>query len=185
MKRFLPFFTIVVIIGFIPVPFFPVAAVPISVGAPVPVLRIQDAQPRLVIPSIGVDAVIKDMGVTSGGAMAVPGNDLDVGWYRFGTRPGQQGSAVIGGHNEWNSGDGVFVHLDQLRPGDSVSVIDIHGKTTHFVVRDIRTYDATDTNSGIFESVSGAHLNLITCSGIWNPAAQTYMSRLVVFTDAV
>jgi len=145
------------------------------------------AQARLSIPRIKVNAVIKDMGLTSDGAMAVPGNRVDVGWYSLGTRPGEMGSAVIGGHNRWDYGKvGIFIHLDKLVKGDVISIVDAKGASTSFVVREMRTYDALDTNTRpIFESESGSHLNLITCSGAWNPATNSYTTRLVVFTDLV
>ncbi len=140
---------------------------------------------RLEIPSIKVDALIQSMGLTAQGAMAVPNNNADVGWYSPGTRPGATGSAVIGGHNSWNQTAGVFARLNELKPGDTVSVVDANGLSTAFVVRGTQTYDAIDLSTGIFMSPSGIHLNLITCSGVWNPATQTYTKRLVVFTDAV
>ncbi len=140
---------------------------------------------HLKIPTIGVDAVVKDMGLTTGGAMAVPDNRVDAGWYRLGTRPGEIGSAVIGGHNVWDAGVGVFARLPELKKGDVASVVDAQGVAISFVVRDTRTYDATDTKTGIFESSSGAHLNLITCSGEWNPVTKSFTKRFVVFTDVM
>ncbi len=139
----------------------------------------------LKIPKIGVNAAIKEMTVTSDGAMAVPNNRVDVGWFSYGTHPGETGSAVIGGHNEWNSGTGVFVNLDQLEKGDVLSVVDANGISTFFVVKYTRTFDATDADTGIFESENGIHLNLITCSGDWNPKTKSYTKRLVIFTDIV
>lgn len=139
---------------------------------------------RLIIPRIKVNAVIKDMGLTNRGAMAVPNNRVDVGWYSFGTRPGETGSAVVGGHNYWN-GDAVFEDLNQLEIGDVLSVVDAKGVTLSFVVREMRTFDATEKNSGIFVSESGIHLNLITCSGVYNSKTKTYTTRLVVYTDLV
>lgn len=144
------------------------------------------AEAHLKIPRIGIDAVIKEMGVTSGGAMAVPGNRTEVGWFSLlGAHPGEMGSAVIGGHKRWDSRTGVFANLDQLAKGDVLSVVDAEGVSTAFIVRNIRSYNATDTDTGIFESGHGNHLNLITCSGVWNPVTKSYSQRLVVFTDAV
>ena len=143
------------------------------------------AEAHLLIPRIKVDAIIKDMGLTSGGAMAIPGNRVDVGWFSLGTRPGEVGSAVVGGHNRWDDGTGVFIHLDQLKKGDLLSVVDAKGASTTFMVRDIRSFDALDEHSGIFSSESGVHLNLITCSGTWNPKTKSYTKRLVIFTDVV
>lgn len=139
----------------------------------------------LKIPKIGVNAVIKSMGVTSDGFMLVPGNRFDVGWFNLGARPGQTGNAVIGGHNRWASEPGVFANLNQLKIGDVLSVVDEKGVSTSFMVKDMRIFDATDTNSGVFDSDSGVHLNLITCTGTWDPSTKTYTKRLVVFTDAV
>lgn len=140
---------------------------------------------RLEIPKIKVNAIIKDMGLTPGGAMAVPGNRVDVGWFSLGTRPGETGSAVVGGHNRWDDGKGVFVHLDQLKKGDLLTVTSAKGVVTTFVVREMKTFAATDEHSGIFDSESGSHLNLITCSGVWNPKTKSYTNRLVIFTDVV
>lgn len=156
----------------------------VAVVVPKKVLEIPEMpQAHLKIPKIGVNTVIKEMGVTSDGAMAVPGNRVDVGWFSLGTRPGQVGSAVIGGHNRFDGDGAVFADLNQLERGDVLSVVDAKGVSTSFVVRDMRTYDATDTNTGIFESESGAHLNLITCSGVWDPVTKTSTQRLVIFTD--
>ncbi len=138
---------------------------------------------RLQIPKINVNTPIKDMGLTPEGAMAVPGDNVNVGWFSLGTRPGETGSAVIGGHNYWNRGAGVFEHLDQLEEGDVVHVVDAQGDLTAFVVRKKQIFDANDSDTGIFESDTGAHLNLITCSGEFDPSRNTYNKRLVIFTD--
>lgn len=151
----------------------------------IPNLIKQIPEARLKISKIGVDAVIKNMGLTSEGAMAVPDNTIDVGWFSLGTRPGDTGTAVIGAHDFLNDKAGVFVNLNKLQKGDLLSVADSKGASTSFIVTDIRTYDATDKNTGIFESESGAHLNLITCSGDWDPITKSSKQRLVIFTDVI
>lgn len=51
-------------------------------------------------------------------------------------------------------------------------------------MREIRSYDPTVDASGIFGSNDGkAHLNLITCEGIWDATKKSYSKRIVVFTD--
>lgn len=160
----------------------------IAWSTPVPIVsaaaKPQITTARIEIPKIRVNADIKDMGLTPAGAMAVPGNRVEVGWFKLGTRPGDKGSAVIGGHNRWASGDGVFVRLNELQIGDTLSVIDAKGVRTSFVVREIRSYDALDTDTAlIYHSDSGVHLNLITCSGDWDISTKSYTKRLVLFTD--
>ena len=137
---------------------------------------------HLIIPKIYVDAMIEDMGYTADGAMAIPNNGIDVSWFSPGTLPGDIGSAVIGGHNVWN-GPAVFKNLDQLIVGDTLTVVDANGIATSFIVREIRMYNPADDATDIFYSQIGVHLNLITCSGDWDPSTKSYTKRLVIFTD--
>lgn len=141
---------------------------------------------RLKIPKINVDAAVDPMGTTPSGAMEIPSGSKNVGWYKFGPHPGDNGSAVIDGHyGRWKNGEGsVFDDLNNLEKGDILYIDDEKGATTTFVVRESRKYDPNADASDIFESSDGkAHLNLITCEGIWDKASKSYSQRLVVFTD--
>jgi LPXTG-site transpeptidase (sortase) family protein len=141
---------------------------------------------RLRIPIINVDAALVYVGLTPDGSMAMTKGPNDVAWYEPGTRPGEIGSAVIAGHyGHWKSGaDSVFDNLNKLIVGDKIYVDDDAGTTIAFVVREIRTYDDTADASQVFGSVDDkAHLNLVSCSGVWNEAKQSYPTRLVIFTD--
>ncbi len=139
---------------------------------------------RLLIPKIKVDAPVVYLGLTSGGDVAVPGSAGDVGWYKYGSLPGNNGSAVIDGHVVGSRGQrAVFADLNQLQKGDSLSVIDGQGRTATFVVRESRPYGQNDHPSEVFKSADGAHLNLITCAGDWDVAQHRYLERLVVFAD--
>ncbi|MEK9184687.1 MAG: class F sortase, partial [Patescibacteria group bacterium] len=51
----------------------------------------------LSIPSIGIKTIIESMGVAKDGTMEVPSRTDIVSWYKFGTRPGAVGNAVIAG----------------------------------------------------------------------------------------
>lgn len=153
-----------------------------------PVVSADPADPiRIRIPTINVDAAIGSVGLTDEGAMDVPKNPVDTGWYEGGPRPGEAGSAAIAGHVDWlNGGDAVFTDLDQVKPGDMVMVENGAGEISSFVVREVRTYDPTADATEVFSSTDGeSHLNLITCSGVWDTGAMQYSERLVVFTDKV
>lgn len=140
---------------------------------------------RLKIPVIGVDSAVIPVGLTSDGAMEVPKGPADVAWFNLGPRPGESGSAVIAGHYGWkNNIPAVFVNLHKLSKGDKISVEDEKGVTTTFVVREIRTYSKDRVAPDVFGSDDDkAHLNLITCTGVWNKAEKTRSDRLIVFTD--
>ena len=142
---------------------------------------------RLKIPAIKVDAVILQVGLTSGGAMDTPTTPDEVAWFNLGPRPGDTGSAVIDGHfGPWKTrqGGSVFDNLFKLHTGDTVYVEDDKGVSIAFVVREIRNYDAKADATGIFSSTDDqSHLNFITCEGMWNSFFKSYPQRLVVFTD--
>ena len=139
---------------------------------------------RLKIPSIKVDAPVEYVGLTSDGAMDVPKDAVNVGWFNLGRRPGENGSAVIAGHfGTINNVPQVFNNLHKLRKDDKIYIEDDKGVNIIFVVREIQRYGKDDDSSGIFGSSDGkAHLNLITCAGVWNKAEKTFSERLVVFT---
>ena len=140
---------------------------------------------RLKIPSINVDALVEYVGLTSDGAMDVPKGPDNVAWFNLGPRPGENGSAVIAGHYGWkNNIPAVFDNLHKLRKGDKIYIEDEKGAKTVFVVREIQIYDKNVDASLVFGSSDGkAHLNLITCTGVWNKAEKTRSDRLIVFTD--
>jgi LPXTG-site transpeptidase (sortase) family protein len=140
---------------------------------------------RLKIPAIGVDTAVEYMGDTTGGDMAVPSNLVNVGWYKYGSIPGETGSAVIAGHVVgFKDEPGVFKKLDKLKTGDILLVVDAKGQSASFTVRGTKTYDPKQQHDEVFNSVSGAHLNLITCAGDWDSSHQHYLKRLVVFADS-
>lgn len=140
---------------------------------------------RLKIPRIRVDAAIEKVGVTAQGVMGVPKIPRDAAWFSLGARPGEIGSAVIAGHVNWYNGAvSVFANLNRLKPGDKITIQDDKGKTISFVVRKVRTYSLTDDASEVFIANDDlAHLNLITCIGVWNKKTKQYNKRLVVFAD--
>lgn len=140
---------------------------------------------RLKIPNINVDSAIEYVGVASNGEMDVPKVPADVAWFSPGTRPGENGSAVIAGHYDWKDGQpAVFADLSKLRPGDKLYIEDDKGAIITFVMRESRNYDPAADATGVFSSSDGrAHLNLVTCKGVWNKTSKSYSQRLVVFAD--
>jgi LPXTG-site transpeptidase (sortase) family protein len=137
---------------------------------------------RLRIPKIGLDTEAAPVGLT-GGAVAVPADGKEVGWYKFGPRPGLAGNAIIDGHRDTPAGPAVFENLHLLVPGDVLYVTDDHAVTRAFRVTSVASYPLDKAPlMRIFGPNAEAHLNLITCNGTWVPSQQTYDQRLVVYT---
>jgi sortase A len=140
---------------------------------------------KISIPAIGVDAHIQRVGISKHGTMAVPTNYTDVGWYRYGTIPGNVGSAVMAGHlDNGLSLPGVFKNLKDLKTGDDIIIETESGTNIHFKVTDISSlaYDTKVTES-VFGKTNTPTLKLITCEGTWNPEKKTYSDRLVLTAE--
>ena len=138
---------------------------------------------RLIIPSIGVNANVEQVGKKADGSMGTPQKFGDVAWYALGSKPGAAGNAVIDGHvDNALTTAGVFMHLSQVHLGDTITVADASGATRSFVVNNIQEVPAdTAPDASIFATTGPAQLVLITCDGDWVPAAKSFSTRLVVF----
>ena len=142
---------------------------------------------QLKIPKIHVDAFIEYVGITATGAMDAPTGPNDVAWFDLGPRPGDVGNAIIAGHYGWKDNiPAAFDNLSKLKAGDIINTEDGVGSTTTFIVRKTQIYGESSSVSDVFDSTDGiAHLNLITCEGVWNDVTKSYSGRLVVFADEV
>ncbi len=146
---------------------------------------------RLKIPKLAIDASFQYNGLKSDGTMEIPNNIFDVGWFTGSPHPGEKGNAIVTGHVAQIRGGvltklGVFSNLNELRPGDTLYILNDKGAFITFMVREIRSYDPAADAADVFRSGDGGvHLNLITCEGAWNPDKLSYSQRLVIFTDAI
>ncbi len=149
-----------------------------------PVVRVVKPA-SLSIPVIGVNAAVDSVGLSATGNMDMISSISNVAWYSLGAKPGEAGTAVIGGHYA-ESPKYVFHNLEDLNVGDSVFVTDANGNQKQFIVRQKRIYGKDEIVPEVFiNGDSKAHLNLIACNGTYLPSLDTYDKRLVVFTDLV
>ncbi len=141
----------------------------------------------LEIPKLGVAANVEQVGLDSQGRMDVPKNVDNVAWYNLGVKPGERGNAVIDGHFDKVTGaPAVFYKLNSMVPGDEILSIDEEGKKYTYKVTDVKTYPYDKLPlQQVFGDTSKFMLNLITCGGEWNTAAQNYSNRTVVYSELV
>ena len=140
---------------------------------------------RIIIPAIKVNAFVEKVGLKSDGEVDVPKNPIDAAWFDQSPIPGDIGNAVIDGHYGWkNNMPVVFDSLHALKIGDKIYIDNGSGATTIFVVDKVVIYSEHDSATNVFESTDGkAHLNIITCGGVWNRLTKSYSDRIVVFSD--
>jgi hypothetical protein len=140
----------------------------------------------LSIPAIGLKVPLSQLGLNPNGTVEVPANFTEPGWYRFGPSPGQTGSAVILGHVDSYRGPAVFFRLRTLRAGDQVEVALADGVLAHFVVREVAMYPKAHFPTRLVYGPHGySGLQLVTCGGVFDAEAGSYLSNVVVYTSLV
>ena len=137
---------------------------------------------RLVIPGIGVDAPIIELGILPDGTMDSPDGPVEVAWYTFSAKPGEIGNVVMAGHLDYiDYGAAVFWSLSELRPGDEVQLLLEDDTLVKYVVESVIEYDeATAPVQDIVGPTANESITLITCSGSFDPSNLHYNRRLVV-----
>lgn len=155
------------------------AVVPPGPSRTRPLPRVTGVPRRLVVPRLGVDAPVVDVGAAR--RVLLPPDDPQVlGWWRGGARPGEpRGSTLITGHTV-SSGGGAFDDLDRLGRGDRVRVRTTAGVVGYVVERTVvfRKGRLARQARKVFSQAVPGRLVLVTCAD-WNGSA--YLSNTVVF----
>ena len=87
---------------------------------------------------------------------------------------------MLVGHLTGASGN-VFVHLDQLQPGDEITATS-RGLPYKFVVSE--TFEGKNNDPSPMLPSDDGRLTLMTCAGVWNPFTHDYSKRLWVVAEA-
>ena len=143
-------------------------------------------KPRiLIIPKINLKARIFEVGLTAGNAVDTTKGIYDVGWYTGSSIPGQNGAAFLDGHVSGPNNEGIFYGLKKLNIGDEIAVEMGDGKKYTFVVQKteeqkLEEVDMAKVLQPIDQNTPG--LNLMTCSGKFNKAEDTFANRYIVYS---
>ncbi len=137
---------------------------------------------QVYIPSIKLNSAIKPVSTNAKGELDVPsGKTNNVGWYKYGTAPGNIGSAVLDAHVF-----AAFKNLHRLKPGSDIYIAMSDKKVLHYVVAEAQTYPlALLSPQTLFAQNDTARLNLITCAGKYIASKGTYDKRHIVFAKLV
>jgi hypothetical protein len=159
------------------------AAAPVALAPAAPITAARPA--GLVVPAAGIDAGgVGTLGLDEIGELQAPATPNDVGWYRDGATPGDPGTAVLVGHVDSYRGPGVFWHLRNLRPGDTIDVPRSDGTVAHFGVDAVETVDKDAFPSErVYAPTAGPSLRLITCGGPFDRSARSYEDNVVVYAS--
>jgi sortase family protein len=170
------------------------AAAATASAAPVPAVPTQDGRvgaagapvavpARLELPSLDVDSAVEPVGVDGQGDLEIPEDVADVGWYRFGPRPGDRtGSTVLSGHvDSAEQGKGAFFRLRDLSPGDPVVIRGSDGRTWRYRVVSREEWPKSEVPlDRIFARSGAARLTLVTCGGGFREDIRSYTDNIAV-----
>jgi len=138
------------------------------------------------VPAIGLDAPLIDLGIADDGAMEVPVDADDVGWFTGGGKPGGRGPTVIAAHVDSASGPAVFARLDELVVGDRVDVTTVDGGVVSYAVTEVVDVPKAEfPTTRVFGAQPTDQLRLITCGGVFDRGSGHYDQNRVVFAEPV
>ncbi len=138
---------------------------------------------RIVIPAIGVDAYIEQVGIYDG-VMGTPAGPMNVGWYSGISSPGNGTSVVMAGHVDYYTvGPAVFYSLASLGVGSEIYVTGPDGTGFTYSVTGSTVVSAYEPAENVLGGPGGESLTLITCGGSFNGVA--YDSRTIVYAVRV
>jgi LPXTG-site transpeptidase (sortase) family protein len=156
--------------------------VPVHVRQVTPMTR--SVPTRVVIPSIGVNSTLMDLGLKKDGTLETPPGAFPAGWVTGAPTPGELGPAIIVGHVRYNT-PGVFARLSDMRHGDRVEVERKDGTTARFRVTRVEHFaKASFPTEKVYGNIDHAGLRLITCGGL-DAKTSTFEENVVVFADLV
>lgn len=141
---------------------------------------------RVVIPALGLDEQLIPLGLAPDGAMEVPVDYDEVGWFTGVGRPGGTGPTVIAAHVDSPTGPAVFQRLDEVAVGDLVEVHDVDGTLHTYRVTETADYPkAAFPTARVFGATAADTLRVITCGGVFDRDAGSYLDNRVVFAERV
>ncbi|MFF5896920.1 class F sortase [Streptomyces argenteolus] len=129
------------------------------------------APARLTVPSLGIDSALMRLGLNEDGTVEVPPAEkgMTAGWYAGGAVPGEQGAAVLIGHNDTRFGKAVFHDLHSIAEGADIVVADGTGEESHFTVTGTETVSKKTFPTEKVYGATGEHvLRLVTCDGAFD-----------------
>ena len=161
----------------------PVPADPADPTAGLTPEQVAAARPaHLLIPRIGVDTPLVDLGVDADGALEVPSVDARAGWFTRSALPGARGPEVIAGHVDGTEGPAVFYRLRELAPGDEITVVRGDGAPVTYRVDGVEQHPKNAfPTAAVYGPAPGAVLRVITCGGSFDRASGHYRDNTVVF----
>lgn len=138
------------------------------------------------IPNIGIYNIpIVEVGKEGDNRLGSPNSDYVIAWYYRSALPGQPGASVMDGHGG-DLGTGILKNLPRAAMGAEIIIEMGDGRKFTYIIEE-KTYKPIGAAADSYMDVAYQPLRpgaptiaLITCTGKWLRAQQTYDQRLFV-----
>ncbi len=154
-----------------------------AAGSSVP----SDQPKSIMIPKLGINAAVVNVGLTSDGAVDTPKNIWNAAWYNGSAKPGNSGAVLIDGHSSATRG-ALFGNLDRLAAGDQIKVERGDGTVIYYVVAYTAIVNRNNVDMASMLKPYGSAdkgLNIITCTGKWIDSEKTLENRALVYATQI
>lgn len=143
---------------------------------------------RIRFDRLGIDMRVTAEGLDAKGAMALPANAAEAGWYRYSLGlAAPEGATVIAAHiDSRHDGIGPFSKLKNATAGDRITVYGADGSAVDYAVRELRQVGKIDAPmADVFETTGAPKLSLVTCGGVFNSKTGHYLDNVIVTATPV
>lgn len=150
-----------------------IRVVPQPVDAPGPV--------RAQISGLGTIPV-QPVGVTDDQEAEIPEDISRVGWYKFGSAPGDRdGSVVLMGHRDGANARGALFELAGVPVGSTITVTDAAGKRHNYRVEQVKSISKQVVPlADLFQRDGPRKLIVISCGGAYIKEQGGYLDNVVL-----
>ncbi|MBD8045325.1 class F sortase [Arthrobacter sp. Sa2BUA2] len=137
---------------------------------------------RVQVEGTGIDLEVVPTGVEDNGAMTIPDNHYQAGWYRYGPRPGQpSGSAVLAAHVDSRTEALPIAGLKDVPAGTKVTVTLEDGSAVVYQTEKVENIAKRSLDGHrLFDRTGSPLLKLVTCGGRWLDTEDDYEDNVVL-----
>ncbi|MCC3275031.1 MULTISPECIES: class F sortase [unclassified Arthrobacter] len=164
-----------------PAPSAAAEPVPIRQATPTPAEEIPDPV-GISVDGTGIELEVIPVGQEPNGAMTLPNNHYQAGWYRFGPAPGSsRGAAVLAAHVDSRTEQLPIAGLDEVPAGTPLTVTRSDGSVLRYTTQEVKNIPKASLDQfDLFDRGGAPRLELVTCGGKWLDSVGDYEDNVVL-----
>ncbi|MCQ1947295.1 class F sortase [Arthrobacter sp. zg-Y1116] len=162
-------------------PTVPATDIPVRPAVPTPAEAVPEPV-RVSVEGTGIELEVIPVGQEANGAMTLPDNHYQAGWYRYGPAPGSScGAAVLAAHVDSRTEELPIAGLDDVPAGTPVTVTRSDGTVVEYTTEKVQNIPKASLDEfNLFDRDGAPRLELVTCGGRWLDSVGDYEDNVVL-----